>query len=688
MMTLLIGGHAPVQGWTDRARATSRILGDRIILWTASESPEDAAAIATADCVHILRCPNWDLAEGADTYATRVARFAQPWVAAVPGIILQLGNEPDVEAGHYGQRIAEMSRAVRSLLPEARIGNAPLSVEKSVLMSADGCDAVLVHTYFERQHPDSITNRTFGQSYVHALEVAAGRPVFVTEFNVVQTNCPIDWPDRNKQAAAWLDMAERDGVAGACFFVLDAAGDPNHAWDSYDVGEEAATEILSLRTPVPAPPPPIVNPPVVVNPGFYTRDTRPAIQRPFDSALWYRFIARTNGEDAAAIIAAVTTNARAISPYDLNLILGQQAVETGNWTSPAWINRRNPAGIAITGDNVQGPDFGTIDRGIKAQLELLSDYYLDARHPWGVLAEFGLGFDAPLGKQTLRDMDGVWAADPAYSTAIADRTNLVIGPITHVDSHYQIVRPVADAIIQGSDGDFSHGGASPGFYAIDFASAIGTPIRAAADGTVREIFWTDSNRVSKRTGHSTFIDHDNGYGTFSCHQTAHYVAAGDRVIQGQIIGTTGDPASQPGNGYGSGPHLHWEIWVGNYDNGGRRVKLEDLEAAGIAGPWGGSRPEDEMPKFAKKLDNGLAEALWNSVNIGKTKAKRIEMFDANHNMTGIATAWRDDLMGGVGPFGAPWGLPLSKEYSASDGRVCQNFTNGIATYVGGVVYFN
>ncbi len=57
-------------------------------------------------------------------------------------------------------------------------------------------------------------------------------------------------------------------------------------------------------------------------------------------------------------------------------------------------------------------------------------------------------------------------------------------------------------------------------------------------------------------GNATIIDH--GWGVYSgiYHQKEVYVKVGDMVEQGQLIGLIGD------TGRVSGPHLHWEIWVG------------------------------------------------------------------------------------------------------------------------------
>jgi murein DD-endopeptidase MepM/ murein hydrolase activator NlpD len=57
-------------------------------------------------------------------------------------------------------------------------------------------------------------------------------------------------------------------------------------------------------------------------------------------------------------------------------------------------------------------------------------------------------------------------------------------------------------------------------------------------------------------GGVTFIDHGWGVYTGYLHQSKIEVAVGDRVVAGQEIGQVGN------TGRVTGPHLHWEIWVG------------------------------------------------------------------------------------------------------------------------------
>jgi len=84
---------------------------------------------------------------------------------------------------------------------------------------------------------------------------------------------------------------------------------------------------------------------------------------------------------------------------------------------------------------------------------------------------------------------------------------------------------------------------------LDFYGS-GVPILAPAPG---QVVFAGSLVVR---GNATYIDH--GWGVYSgyFHQSDIYMSEGDFVDTGQVIGKVG------GTGRSTGPHLHWEIWVG------------------------------------------------------------------------------------------------------------------------------
>jgi murein DD-endopeptidase MepM/ murein hydrolase activator NlpD len=87
---------------------------------------------------------------------------------------------------------------------------------------------------------------------------------------------------------------------------------------------------------------------------------------------------------------------------------------------------------------------------------------------------------------------------------------------------------------------------------VDIAVGTGTPIRAAAAGTVSLI---QSEASSGGYGNYTCISHGGGIATCYAHQSSIGVSGGQSVSQGQVIGAVGC------TGHCFGPHLHFEVRV-------------------------------------------------------------------------------------------------------------------------------
>ncbi len=87
---------------------------------------------------------------------------------------------------------------------------------------------------------------------------------------------------------------------------------------------------------------------------------------------------------------------------------------------------------------------------------------------------------------------------------------------------------------------------------IDIAVPEGTPIRAAADGTV---ILMQSEAESGGYGNYTCIDHGGGLSTCYAHQSSFATSVGAGVSQGDLIGYVGN------TGHSYGPHLHFEVRI-------------------------------------------------------------------------------------------------------------------------------
>lgn len=122
---------------------------------------------------------------------------------------------------------------------------------------------------------------------------------------------------------------------------------------------------------------------------------------------------------------------------------------------------------------------------------------------------------------------------------------------------------------------------STGHRAIDYAAALGTPIRAVGDGTITFAGWN-----SQGYGNLVKIRHNSIFGTNYAHLSKIYVKYGQHVSQGDIIGTVGS------TGFSTGPHLHFEM----VKNG---TKINPLT---VDIPSDKAVSEDKMDEFKEVLN--------------------------------------------------------------------------------------
>ncbi len=120
----------------------------------------------------------------------------------------------------------------------------------------------------------------------------------------------------------------------------------------------------------------------------------------------------------------------------------------------------------------------------------------------------------------------------------------VQGPSDTTPSSHGLIWPVNGPVT--SPFGMRWGKLHPG---IDIGVPTGTPIHAAASGTVAIAGWVSGY------GNYTCIDHGGGMATCYAHQETIYVSVGQRVSQGQVIGLTDC------TGYCFGPHLHFEVRI-------------------------------------------------------------------------------------------------------------------------------
>lgn len=115
-----------------------------------------------------------------------------------------------------------------------------------------------------------------------------------------------------------------------------------------------------------------------------------------------------------------------------------------------------------------------------------------------------------------------------------------------------IISPIKGQTITSNYGPRTHPitGRHSDHTGVDFGAALGTPIRAAQSGIVRQ-----ANANDSIYGNQVVLGHGKKFQTMYGHMQKFTVKPGQRVKKGQIIGYVGS------TGLSTGPHLHWETWV-------------------------------------------------------------------------------------------------------------------------------
>jgi len=142
----------------------------------------------------------------------------------------------------------------------------------------------------------------------------------------------------------------------------------------------------------------------------------------------------------------------------------------------------------------------------------------------------------------LHEVEGLLAQSAAIGATI--RSAQSSGPTDSTPSSSGLIWPVSGPVTSGFG--FRWGRMHEG---IDIGAASGTPIHAAAGGTVIWAGWLGGY------GNLVVIDHHNSLATAYGHQSALATAVGASVSQGQVIGYVGS------TGHSTGPHLHFEVRV-------------------------------------------------------------------------------------------------------------------------------
>ena len=106
--------------------------------------------------------------------------------------------------------------------------------------------------------------------------------------------------------------------------------------------------------------------------------------------------------------------------------------------------------------------------------------------------------------------------------------------------------PISGTISQSFNSENKH-------FAIDVVTKVGTPVKAAADGTVIFSEWTTE------TGYVIILKHANNFISVYKHNGSLLKDQGDLVQSGEVISSVGSSGELT-----TGPHLHFELWSDGY----------------------------------------------------------------------------------------------------------------------------
>ena len=154
---------------------------------------------------------------------------------------------------------------------------------------------------------------------------------------------------------------------------------------------------------------------------------------------------------------------------------------------------------------------------------------------------------APSPKAEVERSGTIVAVKPAKAAPVELAQQVVVGPA-------DLAIPVVGVKREDLVDTFTAARGSGGRHdAIDIMAAEGTPVIAAADGTIEKLFFSDGG------GGITIYERANDprWVYYYAHLSAYApgLAEGQKVKRGQVIGRVG----HTGNASPSGPHLHFAV---------------------------------------------------------------------------------------------------------------------------------
>ena len=141
-----------------------------------------------------------------------------------------------------------------------------------------------------------------------------------------------------------------------------------------------------------------------------------------------------------------------------------------------------------------------------------------------------------------------------------DALNLIVNPGALPTTGRGVIKwPLDKVVITQYFGNTPFATSNPQIYqgkghnGMDFAAAVGTPIKATLDGVVLGVGDTDTACKGASYGKWVMVKHPNGLSSVYAHLSLAKVAEGQAVKTGEVIAYSG------ATGYVTGPHLHFTL---------------------------------------------------------------------------------------------------------------------------------
>ncbi|MGI6545011.1 MAG: peptidoglycan DD-metalloendopeptidase family protein [Fastidiosipilaceae bacterium] len=154
------------------------------------------------------------------------------------------------------------------------------------------------------------------------------------------------------------------------------------------------------------------------------------------------------------------------------------------------------------------------------------------------------------------------ATTTTKATTTTTTTTTAPAPSKPVDSKRLIMPLTSYYYMSSAYGPRVHpisGAVSSFHYGVDWAAAVGTPVRAAKGGTIAiaNAPYQGQTYTSHKTGYGNYvtINHGDGTSTTYAHLSYVEVSVGQKVAAGERIGKVGS------TGASTGPHLHFEYAI-------------------------------------------------------------------------------------------------------------------------------